>query len=233
MLSHPVERHAYTVLELLLVMAVVSLLSAILFSVLHHDREDARRLSCQSNLKQIGLGMMQYMRDYDEHLPLSLTGKGESWVDIGQPYIKSEAIFLCPKDTVPFLIDNRYGRRTSYALNQLYVADQKERLFGAPDSGIRSLSQADIRDASGTVLAGDSSDWFQVTLAPGATTMTLTTDTSPPSFGDGGQHGRFVGRHLNGANWVFLDGHVNWYSLDTIAQQNRQQRYRFFTHAKD
>jgi prepilin-type processing-associated H-X9-DG protein len=59
-------------------------------------RENARRSSCQSNLKQVALGMMQYIQDYDERTPPT-----KNWIDVLQPYVKSEQIFICPSVTDP------------------------------------------------------------------------------------------------------------------------------------
>ena len=59
----------FTLIELLVVIAIISILAAILFPAFARARENARRASCQSNLKQIGLGIFQYTQDYDERLP--------------------------------------------------------------------------------------------------------------------------------------------------------------------
>lgn len=56
----------FTLIELLVVIAIIAILAAILFPVFARARENARRSSCQSNLKQIALGWMQYNQDYDE-----------------------------------------------------------------------------------------------------------------------------------------------------------------------
>ena len=56
----------FTLIELLVVIAIIAILAAILFPGFARARENARRSSCQSNLKQIGLSALQYAQDYDE-----------------------------------------------------------------------------------------------------------------------------------------------------------------------
>lgn len=63
----------FTLIELLVVIAIIAILAAILFPVFARAREQARKASCQSNLKQIGLGIMQYVQDYDGAYPSILT----------------------------------------------------------------------------------------------------------------------------------------------------------------
>jgi prepilin-type N-terminal cleavage/methylation domain-containing protein/prepilin-type processing-associated H-X9-DG protein len=227
------QRRAFTILELLIVLGIVAVLAAFIFPVFARARQNARRASCQTHLKQIGLGMMQYSRDYDEKMPLSLTEQGETWVDIIHPYIKSDAVFLCPNDLTPFPLNNLHRRRTSYALNQLYAHIPRERLFGIPGSGPRSIGMVKIKAPAATIAAGDSSDYLQVTMAPRSTTVALSLNAAPPYFGDGGKHGRFAGRHLEGANWLYLDGHVKWHLLNNITQLSAKKQYRHFTHAID
>ena len=62
---HTRSRKGFTLIELLVVIAIIAILAAILFPVFSRARESARRASCQSNLKQIGLGYMQYSQDHD------------------------------------------------------------------------------------------------------------------------------------------------------------------------
>ena len=62
-------RRGFTLIELLVVIAIIAILAAILFPVFARARENARRSSCLSNMKQIGLGMMQYSQDNDERYP--------------------------------------------------------------------------------------------------------------------------------------------------------------------
>ena len=100
---------AFTLIELLVVIAIIAILAAILFPVFARARENARRASCQSNLKQIGLGVEMYKNDYDGWIPPSqtcavgMTGSNctagtatVSWPSLVFPYIKNAQVFVCP-----------------------------------------------------------------------------------------------------------------------------------------
>jgi prepilin-type N-terminal cleavage/methylation domain-containing protein/prepilin-type processing-associated H-X9-DG protein len=77
-------RRGFTLIELLVVIAIIAILAAILFPVFARARENARKASCQSNLKQLGLGFAQYTQDYDGGYPGSgqyqKWGNGGHWV---------------------------------------------------------------------------------------------------------------------------------------------------------
>lgn len=62
-------KKGFTLIELLVVIAIIAILAAILFPVFARAREQARKSSCLSNIKQLGLGMLMYVQDYDERFP--------------------------------------------------------------------------------------------------------------------------------------------------------------------
>src|SRR6187431_712033 len=109
-IMHRFKKRGFTLIELLVVISIIAILAAILFPVFARARENARRASCQSNLRQIGLGLMQYAQDYDETLPTNAPGNGTSandvfnyanspitnWVTATQPYFKSWRVLICP-----------------------------------------------------------------------------------------------------------------------------------------
>jgi len=98
------KRQGFTLIELLVVIAIIAILAAILFPVFAKAREKARQSSCSSNLKQIGLAMMQYRQDYDETTPWHVNGAAWTtgidstsyWGVFYTPYTKSQQIFRCP-----------------------------------------------------------------------------------------------------------------------------------------
>src|SRR4051812_17085103 len=95
------RRTAFTLIELLVVIAIIAILASILFPVFGRARENARRSSCLSNMKQIGLGMYQYSQDYDEKFMLEWDGGTDAgWKQIVQPYLKSTQIWACPSNTL-------------------------------------------------------------------------------------------------------------------------------------
>ena len=99
-------RNGFTLIELLVVIAIIAILAAILFPVFQNVRENARRSSCQSNLKQLGLAFTQYTQDSDEALPMGASagrsnlGDGDGWAGRIYPFVRSAGVFACPDDAV-------------------------------------------------------------------------------------------------------------------------------------
>jgi len=106
MLSSKKSREGFTLIELLVVIAMIAILAAILFPVFAKVREKARQTSCASNLKQIGLAILQYAQDNEELYPMARyftsadrSVPGPNWGQQIYPYVKSTGAYRCPDDT--------------------------------------------------------------------------------------------------------------------------------------
>src|SRR6187402_2037112 len=91
-------KSGFTLIELLVVIAIIAILTAILFPVFAQVREKARQTTCLSNEKQIGLGITQYVQDYDETNATTWA----TWQTVINPYMKSHEVYRCP--------DNPYNK---------------------------------------------------------------------------------------------------------------------------
>ncbi len=113
---------AFTLIELLVVIAIIAILAAILFPVFAQARAKARQAACLSNMKQLGLAIIQYTQDYDGVILPSARGTGTpsptnplvSWPSLIYPYVKSQGVYVCPSanDDV-FSPDTKYITATT------------------------------------------------------------------------------------------------------------------------
>lgn len=100
------ESKGFTLIELLVVIAIIAILAAILFPVFAKAREKARQASCESNERQVGLAILQYVQDNDEHFPTGdQNDLGAGWVGTVQTYVKSSGVFKCPDDSTQTTTD--------------------------------------------------------------------------------------------------------------------------------
>jgi prepilin-type N-terminal cleavage/methylation domain-containing protein/prepilin-type processing-associated H-X9-DG protein len=224
------KKSAFTLIELLVVIAIIAILASILFPVFGRARENARRSSCQSNLKQIGLGLIQYTQDNDERFPMSWSPSGAGrivWFQAIQPYIKSTQLFTCPSDastdipnwpTKPapagFVEPFHCSYLASIELSPLPAGSVSLAQVQFPSTTIY-MTDGGTQANSGTTptnpLTWTNKAASYILEKPNGTyASTTNTDWAAPSS-----------RHLEMANVAFADGHVKamkaskWYINDT------------------
>ena len=226
------KANGFTLIELLVVIAIISILAAILFPVFARARENARRASCMSNLKQIALGVMQYTQDYDEGYPptnyqsptppetgywtTAGTGKGIYWQQIIYPYVKSEQVYACPS-----VSDHQTGNGRllsgNYGANRAVIT-----LDGTPPL---KLSAIDSPASIYLILDSGTYSVAYATLTSPSTSFNYVPGTepyvaAPPTFAASDTEADFTsGRHFQGVNMCFADGHVKWLHSQEVYTQ--------------
>jgi prepilin-type N-terminal cleavage/methylation domain-containing protein/prepilin-type processing-associated H-X9-DG protein len=94
------QRCGFTIIELLVIIAILAILAAILFPIVAQPREPAKVASCLSQHKQLGTGIMMYIEDYDGKFPMTanLSAPDKTlWTQAIFPYAKNKKVFLCPQ----------------------------------------------------------------------------------------------------------------------------------------
>lgn len=229
----------FTLIELLIVIAIIAILAAILFPVFARARENARRASCQSNVKQLGLALIQYTQDYDERLPIHNSGTA-TWTDELEPYFKSVQILLCPSAKSTDGFTSVGGIKSNYVANNLYSNGQNCNLGCLMDSSPGPTNLVTIEDTAGTVFSADGGEpWptgigqFVSSYNAGSFSLTLDKTASPPVLKDAQPQSQISGRHFDGANVGFFDGHVKWLKLETLMKTSPAGNYSYFTKIVD
>ncbi|MFO8082151.1 MAG: DUF1559 domain-containing protein [Armatimonadota bacterium] len=187
------NHRGFTLIELLVVIAIIAILAAILFPVFARAREKARQTSCQSNLKQLGLGIQMYMQDYDETiLPARLGGSPNNvcWTEMLYPYLNNDQIFICPSHSTPVTSSGTDGYPKSYGLNyEIHTFNTYHGYSANPIDVWPPVSMAQLKEPAELISAADY-DFNQ----PGVHFHTVDD--------------RVDWRHNEMANILFLDGHV-------------------------
>ena len=251
-------RKGFTLIELLVVIAIIAILAAILFPVFAKAREKARQSSCASNEKQIGLGFLSYIQDYDEKFPpvagctvttspcpsANLVHWGYDQVGSTTPnngiaagttinsllgsYIKNNQIFNCPSGPRPSGTVANIG----YMYNDLAAAKSQAAFAATASSILMSESTGGGVFPSTPTTGGTIRFDVGHAVAGGLGTAAVagTTNVSPYVATTVLDAVKLddVTRHSDGGNFAYADGHVKWSKVTAPAGANTVTQTIFF-----
>lgn len=231
-------RSGFTLIELLVVIAIISILAAILFPVFARARENARRTSCLSNLKQIGLGIIQYTQDYDEKFP---QGVWATDVYQGEGYVlQTDSSMPGAKFTIHNSAKgNPTGKYVSW-MDLIYPYVKSTQLFICPSAddedipsygyntmihdgfgywGKKAISLAAIENPAELVVNGDGNNNASWQYLNGDSLCGIYIDPNSAYYNNGRYQAQYF-PHFDGANYTFADGHAKWYKLGAELCEN-------------
>lgn len=230
--NHYNKNRAFTLIELLVVIAIISILAAILFPVFARARENARRTSCLSNLKQIGLGFMMYTQDYDGRYPMNawvLEGSspttGIVQTDSSMPgytymvnFGSSGGRFVTWMDLIyPYVKSKQLFDCPSADPNNKHTSGRPYPSYGysdgfggtytrvyttAPWDSRVPISMSAVQRPSEVIMAYEYKTYYNIYARPNKSIF-LNENRDP--------------QHLGGSNFVFADGHAKWLSNSRVA----------------
>jgi prepilin-type N-terminal cleavage/methylation domain-containing protein/prepilin-type processing-associated H-X9-DG protein len=202
------HRSAFTLIELLVVIGIIAVLVALLIPVVKTAREQAKNVNCASNLRQVGLSMMNYAAANDGALPSTPIPAGVWMWDVSVPvsrmlvaYGASEDVFFCP------LVWDRQARDELWNFNAAYRVTGYFWLYHRPPgSALPALTLPKLYKTMMTDTANSAEDTelgVDATLSQNGSFINVTG-----TFNHTSSHVR--GSLPLGGNVIYMDGHVAW-----------------------
>lgn len=186
------SRRGFTLIETMIVVAIITVLAAMLFPVCELATKRAERAVCMVNLKHIVMAAHLYADDHDGLcVPARIDGPprtyGTTWEILLQPYLHNTQLLICPSDRMPTRARGSMSLKHSYGINYDIA------LLGGYNGAALFLGKVE---------------------RPARTILFFDLQGAARAMGSSGRlHGvsRVAGRHNEGANFAFVAGNVKWY----------------------
>ena len=217
-------KYRFTLIELLMVIAIIALLATLLLPALRMAKESASQIQCTGNLKQIGIALFSYSNDNSACFPTHYNSTGtfgtnRYWPDFLAPYCNSHydavvypryhgTVFDCPSFSYTG-IDGKIGDYTYHLLFWPLYPDLP-RAYSTNTQGIKSPSKA------GIVADGGIDNGSNITAKIGIADEDAVL-------------ARYLrNRHRKGLNILFCDGHAMWQAANL--NDNFSSVFRYDAH---
>lgn len=190
----------FTLIELVVVVAIILILGAMLLPVLEQAMKQAESVTCLSNLRHVCLGALMYADDYDQQYPPAILDIPNSsyatcWDALLLPYLRSQSIFVCPADETP-----SPGPAWTYSIPHSYGINLDIAMVGGYSGA--SMRTTSVHDPAQTIL------FFELNSAQ------CHYGWSPSWAILGDLHEYVAARHRDGANFSFCGGNTKWLRLE-------------------
>ena len=224
----PTVKQGFTLIELLIVIAIIAILAALIFPTFQKVRDNARRASCQSNLRQVSMALIQYTQDNEERYPVGNYVApwgywGRGWAGEMYSYVGSREAFRCPDDSTP-------RPSVSYSFNGNLDGQQPGGSLAASlapastillneCSGVPSDPADPSEGNSGAGHGNDGGAGFIDYSGPDAHWVTgaMGQPAWDSGLNGGGYGNQWQGIHAGGSNFAMEDGHVKWLRPERVS----------------
>jgi general secretion pathway protein G len=220
------RRHGFTLIEMLVVIAIIALLASILVPAVTRTMERAKSTACASNLRQLGLAFQLYTMDSKNkgnRLPAPAPSTAEPWFVSISPFLQQQAggardlsdVYRCPvyAQLRSDLQDTSNWNQLGYGMN-IYLEGSASTgwpWYPQPGSTAYGFYLSEIKNPTNTILVADDHSWVW-----GIRKELLDQQGSDGRFYDP-ENGKLRGfRHGKGANFLFVDGRVSSLTPQTI-----------------
>ena len=237
------RRTAFTLIELMIVVAIIAVLIAILLPSLNRARQQAYQVKCAANLRGIGVGILYYVNDHNGYLPdMGTLSRPSSWAVGIFPYLKIKrskvgvrnGFLQCPADDTPpyrFITGPRAGEKATVyeklrADSGESLGDATRRRGGAGGAGGAEPQVLGPLIEPVTYVGARGHLWSRKLIEldrPFCQALLCEDCDHPGDCFEPGLEDQGAWRHYggtnpnsNGSNWLFADGHVQWHSVTSI-----------------